>query len=222
MMESWPALESNPEVFTQLTQSLLSPVSIPFEWSDIWTLDGLHGSELPTCRAVVFLFDTRIADSGSANNTTNADKDASRVWYMEQTISNACGTVAIVHTLANLKLDYDPLSALGQYLSASSALSPKERGQKLRDLKEVHLKCAQGGQTQVPDEGDDVDLHFLAYVCVDGQLWELDGRNPVKQPIWKSACSPDAILTTACDVIKKEWMAYMDSAQFSLIGLFTE
>ncbi len=36
--------------------------------------------------------------------------------------------------------------------------------------------AAQQGQTAAPNAEEEVDLHFVAFVCRDGSLYELDGR----------------------------------------------
>jgi len=37
-------------------------------------------------------------------------------------------------------------------------------------------EAAQQGATAAPSADEEVDLHFAAFVCCDGALYELDGR----------------------------------------------
>ena len=85
-------------------------------------------------------------------------QDASAVpadlYYMKQTVSNACGTVALFHSVANNldKVELDPESKLGRFFAETKDLSPEERADKLEHNKEVseaHDTVAREGQTAV-------------------------------------------------------------------------
>ncbi|CAJ0926274.1 unnamed protein product [Ranitomeya imitator] len=56
------------------------------------------------------------------------DVDSS-VYFMKQTISNACGTIGLIHAVANNrdKLGFENDSALKKFLDDSTSLSPEER-----------------------------------------------------------------------------------------------
>ncbi|XP_068121102.1 ubiquitin carboxyl-terminal hydrolase isozyme L3-like, partial [Hyperolius riggenbachi] len=53
----------------------------------------------------------------------------SGVWYMKQTIRNACGTIGLIHAVANNKekLHFEKDSALEKFIEESLSLSPDER-----------------------------------------------------------------------------------------------
>lgn len=75
------------------------------------------------------------------------------VYYMKQTISNACGTVAMIHSVAN-NLDSVNLDdgILKDFLNATKEASPEERAKQLEDnmaVCEVHDTIAKEGQTAV-------------------------------------------------------------------------
>lgn len=55
------------------------------------------------------------------------------VYYMKQTISNACGTIALLHAVANNedRLDIKSDSVLKRFLDLTRGLSPEERGKQL-------------------------------------------------------------------------------------------
>lgn len=74
---------------------------------------------------------------------------------MKQTISNACGTVALIHAVANNQdrviLNDGPLK---RFLEATKDAGPEERAAKLEgddDICETHDAVAQEGQTAVSD-----------------------------------------------------------------------
>lgn len=121
-----------------------------------------------------------------------------KCFFMKQTIPNACGTVAIIHALANNKDAFDIkcmqslkfishlillkfifiLAApwLNQFLEKTNEVSPRDRAlalEKEEELSEIHESCAQEGQTEAPDSESRVDLHFVAFINADGHLVEL-------------------------------------------------
>ncbi len=72
---------------------------------------------------------------------------------MKQTISNACGTVALIHAIANNadKLDLGS-GYIREFLDATKDCSPEERAKKLEeynDICAVHDTIAKEGQTAV-------------------------------------------------------------------------
>lgn len=75
------------------------------------------------------------------------------LFYMKQTISNACGTVALIHAVGN---NTDKVSlgdgSLKSFLDSVKDASPAERAERLEkddDICGVHDKVAQEGQTKV-------------------------------------------------------------------------
>ena len=73
---------------------------------------------------------------------------------MKQDVENACGTVAILHCIANL-LGPGSLPALP-------------------DLADLHERYARQGQSAPGN--DEVEEHYVAYVERGGWMWKLDGR----------------------------------------------
>lgn len=100
---------------------------------------------------------------------------------MKQTISNACGTVAMIHAVAN-NLDSIQLtegSFLKKFLDDTAIKSPEERAVALEGddgICSTHDQVAKDGQTSAPNLDDKVDYHYVAFVENGGYLFELDGR----------------------------------------------
>jgi len=122
----------------------------------------------------------------------------SDLYYMKQTISNACGTVAMIHAVGNNtdKFSLADPSSLKAFLEATKDSSPdvsakffgdmtcyldhlQERAAKLESddaICGVHDQVAKDGQTRAPNLDDKVEHHFVAFVQKGGKVYELDGR----------------------------------------------
>lgn len=87
----------------------------------------------------------------------------------------------------------EPDSQLDKLLKEAIPLGPEERSalvEKKPSLARAHEAAASQGDTTAPSAQDDVDLHYVAFVRIDGpdgegELWELDGRR--KGPIRRGA-----------------------------------
>ncbi|KAL5110039.1 Ubiquitin carboxyl-terminal hydrolase isozyme L3 [Taenia crassiceps] len=143
-----------------------------------------------------------------------------KCFFMKQTVSNACGTVAILHALANnvSALDLDSLPWLRKFLEKAHNSTPKERAEILEneeELSELHESCAHQGQTEVSNS--QINLHFVAFVNSGGHLIELDGR--CEGPILHGTTSPNTFLADACKVVDKFMQRDPDNVNFSLMAL---
>ena len=90
--DCWTPIESNPEVFTELAQSIGLSKSLAFE--DIWGLDSDSIALLSRpVLAVVLVFptDENYERNVAARKTDErSDNDDNVIWF-KQTIHNACG-----------------------------------------------------------------------------------------------------------------------------------
>nr|AII97765.1 BLTX386 [Nephila pilipes] len=181
----WLPLESNPDVMNNFLEHLGVP-SV-YGISDIVSLDDELLQLVPSpVLAVLLLFPVsekyeeyckkqeEIISSGEQG------VDAS-VYFMFQTIKNACGTVALIHAVANCaeKLDLRPDSIIKKFIDDTKSLSPKERAEFLENSNEIssaHESSAEQGQTEAPNLDDKCNLHFIALVQVNSKLYESDGR----------------------------------------------
>ncbi|XP_078077717.1 ubiquitin carboxyl-terminal hydrolase isozyme L3 isoform X2 [Mustelus asterias] len=149
-------------------------------------------------------------------------KVAPQVYFMKQTISNACGTIGLIHALANNrdKLEFETNSVMRKFLDNSTPLSPEEKAKYLENdesIRVTHEFSAQEGQTEAPSIDEKVDLHFITFVNVDGYLYELDGRKPF--PINHGATTADHFLEDAVEVCKKFMQRDPDELRFTVVAL---
>ncbi|KAJ1951023.1 hypothetical protein EC988_004175 [Linderina pennispora] len=177
----WIPLESNPEVINAMIARLGVSSSIGF--NDVWGLDDdLLAMVAQPVKAVIFLFPlTEESEASRAQKIASAANTVSpNVWFMRQTIGNACGTMAVIHALANSQADIPISGHLAEFFHKTKDLTPEERAALLENdevIAGTHLEGASGGQTAAPDAEAAIDLHFIAFVNVDGDMYELDGRH---------------------------------------------
>lgn len=64
---------------------------------------------------------------------------------------------------------------------------------------------------------DKIDMHFATFVCVNDELYELDGR--LDGPVCHGKTSQLSFLKDACAVVR-EWMnADLDELRFTMLAL---
>ncbi|XP_075419087.1 ubiquitin carboxyl-terminal hydrolase isozyme L3 isoform X2 [Tenrec ecaudatus] len=78
----------------------------------------------------------------------------SSVYFMKQTISNACGTIGLIHAIANNqdKMHFESGSTLKKFLEESASMSPEERARYLENydaIRVTHETSAHEGQTEM-------------------------------------------------------------------------
>ncbi|XP_069701209.1 ubiquitin carboxyl-terminal hydrolase isozyme L3 [Periplaneta americana] len=143
------------------------------------------------------------------------------VYYLKQVVTNACGTIALIHSVAN-NADEIQLGDghLKQFLDDSQALNPDEKGellQKADGIINTHKELALEGQTEAPDANDPVNFHFVAFVHKDGDLYELDGRKSF--PINHGPTSSETLLEDAAKVCKQYMERDPEELHFTVVAL---
>ncbi|KAI8329797.1 ubiquitin C-terminal hydrolase uCHL1 [Chlamydoabsidia padenii] len=144
------------------------------------------------------------------------------VHFFKQTISNACGMIGLLHSLANNNdaIHPDKTEALfPRIINETKDMTPSERASYLEEceaLAKVHADGAQEGQTEAPSLDEQIYLHFICYVDIRGQLYELDGRQafPVNHGEIKQSLLEDAAI-----VMKKFMALDPQETNYSAIAL---
>lgn len=98
----------------------------------------------------------------------------SPVFFIRQTIENACGTIALLHILANLSSSHLNDHSTNSINNTASLIeeiqrqsSAEEKGATMEanpKLAEIHAKYSARGETDTPDLESDTDLHFVALI----------------------------------------------------------
>ncbi|XP_021037439.1 ubiquitin carboxyl-terminal hydrolase isozyme L3 isoform X1 [Mus caroli] len=156
--QRWLPLEANPEVTNQFLKQLgLHP---NWQFVDVYGMEPelLSMVPRPVC-AVLLLFP--ITEKYEVFRTEEEEKIKSQgqdvtssVYFMKQTISNACGTIGLIHAIANNKdkMHFESGSTLKKFLEESVSMSPEERAKYLENydaIRVTHETSAHEGQTEM-------------------------------------------------------------------------
>jgi len=221
MTKKWLPLEANPEVMNAFASNLgLSPA---FAFHDVFGFDDDALQFVPKpCAAVLVLYPITPATEavrGAIDAPVDVPED---LWFARQTVSNACGTMGIIHACLNAPgvcVD-DDASYFASLRSRCRGLDADARAKVIEnddELESAHVGASSEGQSEVPDIDEDVDLHFIALCARDGGIWELDGRKLA--PVYHGRASEDGLLKDAVPVIRKYMDAADGSIHFNVIAL---
>lgn len=224
-MVRWLPLESNPAVMNKFMTGL----GVPGAWqcTDVYGLDEELLAMVPQPVLSLILLHPLSGkeEEFAAQQEEKIDADgqevSENVYFMKQCVGNACGTVALIHAIANnmgkIELDDGPLK---EFLEKTKEMSPEDKGTALENdegISKAHEESAQEGQTEAPDREAKLDMHFVAFVEVDGTLYELDGRK--KFPINHGSTSADTLLKDAAEACREFIKREPEESRFALVAL---
>eukprot|EP00371_Babesia_bovis_P003537 XP_001612184.1 ubiquitin carboxyl-terminal hydrolase, family 1 protein [Babesia bovis T2Bo] len=111
---------------------------------------------------------------------TSPKNVSAKVWFARQNLRNTCGTVALLHLLNNIEDDasVNEDSILEQMRKQSLKASPAERGaliEKTDKIKDLHTSFESQGQSAYNSDDVDTICHYITFVIVDDDLYELVG-----------------------------------------------
>ena len=232
-------LESDPSVFNRYAKSLgCERVGEEggVNFCDVFGLDvELLGMVPRPVLAVILLFpiekdqakkDAEAAAASQAIASKGSDGNGSGegVFYIKQKIGNACGTIALLHAIANnddlIALRED--SFLSNFVRECKSMSPDEKADYLDEKADFGLESAHHAaamdetSNQISEEDLNTDLHFVCYVEKGGLLWELDGRRTCKA-LSLSKCTKEELLEKSAQAIQKR-MQSSGSLRFNIMA----
>ncbi|MEE6462164.1 hypothetical protein FKM82_001514 [Ascaphus truei] len=217
----WKAMEINPEMLNKMLTKL--GVSDGWKFVDVlgFEEESLGSVPTPVC-AVLLLFPLTPQHESFREKQMEGLKGKetnSKVYFMRQTIANSCGTVGLIHAVANNKekLGFAEKSALKDYLEESAALSPDDRSkllEKNETIQSAHNSIAAEGQCR---EDESINFHFILFTGIDGHLYELDGRIPV--PVTHGATSEVSLLKDAAKICRQFTERGHGEVRFSAVAL---
>ncbi|KAL2729436.1 ubiquitin carboxyl-terminal hydrolase [Vespula squamosa] len=214
---AWIPLESNPEVMTKFLHKL----GVPEQWNmiDIYGLEPDLLAVVPRpVLAVILLYPESVkteVQNKEDEETKSKDNGKDRpdgVYHMKQIISNACGTVALIHSVANNMEEINLKEGfLKSFLDDSKDLSFAERGE-LLDILILNLMLV-----QAPEEDTPVYYHFVAFVQKNGTLYELDGRKLA--PVDHGPTTRETLLEDSVRVCKEYMARDPSEMRFTVVAL---
>eukprot|EP01006_Ploeotia_vitrea_P062127 TRINITY_DN80430_c0_g1_i1.p1 TRINITY_DN80430_c0_g1~~TRINITY_DN80430_c0_g1_i1.p1 ORF type:complete len:232 (-),score=42.38 TRINITY_DN80430_c0_g1_i1:42-737(-) len=223
----WFPLESNPEVMNKYVQNLGMDLS-KFRYHDVFGFDEELLKMVPApCIGALLLYplteeNEKFNKEKCAKLQADGQKVSDNVYFMKQTVGNACGTIGILHSIGNNLESIQLEGFLKKFFDTTKSKSPDDRASALEEddeIETVHDKSAHEGQTQVEDLATQINLHFIAFCLKDGDLYELDGRKPF--PINHGPSSVETLLVDVGKVTKELMALNPDNVNFNLIGLAT-
>jgi len=218
--ENWVGLESNPEVLTDYAHKM--GVSKSWGFTDVFGLDEESLKMVPSpCVGIIFLYPFSQVEMRKKKLGKSNGQKTEGVWYMNQVIGNACGAVALMHTVMNT---LDTVSSDSKFLKKFSAdakdADSRNRGKLFGSaLRELHDEVSGRGQTEAPKPNADLDFHFVSLVAVNGHLFELDGNNNGPIDLGPVGDGDDAFLQTAVKHVKSAYIAPFPDSHFSMMAL---
>ncbi|XP_078138903.1 ubiquitin carboxyl-terminal hydrolase isozyme L1 [Centroberyx gerrardi] len=211
----WTPMEINPEMMSKLG------VGGSWRFVDVLGLEGESLSSVPTpCCALMLLFPLTQQHESFRQQQADKVSGGSELYFLKQTVVNSCGTIALLHAVANnkSKVEFDTDSALKKFLDETADMASDDRAKHLEKnqaIKEAHDDAAAQGQCR--PEADKVNFHFIAFVNVNGQLYELDGR--MDGPVKHGATKDDSFVTDAANVCRGFMEREKGEVRFSAVAL---
>jgi len=188
-MVAWVPLESNPEIFNGwATKAGLDPLSGQFY--DILSLQEELLALIPRpVKAIILVSPYHEglprwrAENEEVERQGGSKVDGS-VFWMKQTIGNACGAMALMHAVANTDVLFKPSSPLATFFASPACQPPTTLAKGLERAElfastpifaEIHASECNAGQN-VPASADvHPDGAYVCFVKKGGRLIELDG-----------------------------------------------
>jgi ubiquitin carboxyl-terminal hydrolase L3 len=146
-----------------------------------------------------------------------------RIFFMRQGSNNSCGTIGLIHAVANAStlaggpLALPPESTLAKFIAAHLGAAPAARATAMETdagLEAAHGDAVQEGQSAVVD---DTHLHFFCIVQKGGHLVELDGRK--EAPIKHGATSDETFLSDCAAIVRAAMARDEGELRFTLLAL---
>lgn len=225
--QRWFPLESNPVLMNSYISKLGYDTSL-FEICDVFSTEDWALDMIPQpAAAVLMLFPlTEKQTSGEKDDVIALDAMQDKVWFVKQRIGNACGTIGLLHALLNAP-EAIRIFQEGSWLESFAQdtpipLGPVAKAERLEgDSKIARMHddatSSEANATSRGNIEDKVTTHFVAFVCIDGFLYELDGRK--EGPVLHGPTSQVALLKDACQVVKKFMARDPEEVRFTITAL---
>lgn len=169
--KQWFPLESNPQVMNAYVEKMGLDTTA-YSFSDVFSTEDWALEMVPKpVVAVVMLFpikpeseEYRAVEQSKIEN--EGQIVSSNVYYMKQTVGNACGTVGILHAIGNARSQVTIIedSYLARLYARTVGLAPDAIADDIEadtEIEATHSSAAAEGQSE-QQEGE-VDTHFVCF-----------------------------------------------------------
>ncbi|KAF9111723.1 ubiquitin carboxyl-terminal hydrolase [Mortierella sp. AM989] len=181
----WCTIESTPTVFNALfTKNGIRDTYV----KEVWSLEPELFNMLKDDHVYGFIFLLRPQDGRMSKYEELLEPvDTSHIYFANQVIPDACGTQALLSIAMNSP-DMEIGPVLNEFKEFTAKFEPKASVEDDSDK-----------------EGED-QFHYVAYVYIDGYIWELDGLQT--GPLRRAACTKETWLDAARVELKARMMSY--------------
>ncbi|KAL6466746.1 hypothetical protein MHYP_G00245500 [Metynnis hypsauchen] len=213
----WKPMEINPEMLNKVLGKL--GVGADWQFVDLLGLENEALSGVPTpCCALMLLFP--LTQQHEEFRSKQSVDSCQGVYFLTQTVVNSCGTVGLLHAVANNKdeMTFENGSTLKKFLEDTAGMSPADRAKQLEKneaIQKAHDEVAAEGQCR--PEADKVNFHFITFVNVNGQLYEFDGR--MEGPVKHGETTPNSFVMDAAKVCRGFIEREKGEVRFSAVAL---
>lgn len=236
----WVELESEPGFFNAMLQELGAK---DFKVQEIYSLDADILDSLPKpVHGLVFLFEYEGDNEPSDGNRQDCP---AHLWFANQTTANACATVALMNIIMNAQ-GAGLGTQLQDFKDCTMGLPPPHRGHFLDEndfVRSVHNSVARridllaedltldnkyeeslkrkktqkkSSRSSRKKVNTETNYHYIAYVPVNGQVWELDGFQ--LKPLCLGPIS-GSWLDAASMAIQERMMRNSEFSSYSLLAV---
>ncbi|KAJ9453886.1 Ubiquitin carboxyl-terminal hydrolase [Diplonema papillatum] len=220
----WPALTSDPEVFTKMLHEMGVHENVVCR--DVYGLEPellamIDGEPI----AVLLCYPHTADDELKEEREKRAGappplSDGLHFFWQDAELGNACGTVACIHAALNNPLTLNHSGQLMHLLQEVGSLNSKQRGGALAacdKLREIHTKYSHEGPASTGDGTDKVAHHFIAFVENNGRVYELDGFRAA--PIAHGSVAENGGFLAAASKAVAAKMAKNPDGQYQMMAL---
>ncbi|KAF9402771.1 ubiquitin carboxyl-terminal hydrolase [Mortierella sp. AD011] len=224
----WCTIESTPTVFNALVmKNGIRETHV----KEVWSLEPEIFNTLKNDHVYGFIFLLRPQEGRMSKyeELLEPTLDTTKIYFANQVIPDACGTQALLSIAMNCpEMEIGPI--LNEFKEFTAKFEPKaslyvDKGLAMtncRQLRENHnslcdyyehdpvlpLPFLVEVNNEEGGEEEEDQFHYVAYVHVDGYLWELDGLQP--GPLRRMACTRENWLDVARIEFKARMMTYKE------------
>jgi len=175
---TWCTIESDPAVFTELISKIgVKDVQV----EEIFDLSDAELSRVSPIYGLIFLF--KYLNETDERPTIDPMTEEPELFFAQQTITNSCGTQAILSVILNAP-DIDIGTTLMDFKEFTNGFTPEMKGHTLSNSEVIRLAHNSFSRSD-PFVTDDKELsekgeafHFIAYIPFKNKVYEIDGLKP--------------------------------------------